>query len=126
MSTDEYKFDIISALPLEISTTIFRMLDPSAMKAALTVRRNWYHIYQSDSALRRIFRRRVRQRIRERQRLAKYLTNHRRVNTPRRPPKQNGEKKRKSRNGDARQMGKKPRYDFEDTYSSATKRPMRM
>ncbi|KAL6954645.1 hypothetical protein U1Q18_043498 [Sarracenia purpurea var. burkii] len=126
MSTDEYKFDIISALPLEISTMIFRMLDPSAKKADLTVRRNWYHINQSDSALRRIFRRRVRQKIRERQRLAKYLTNHRRLNAPRRPPKQTGEKKRKSRNGDSQRMGKRPKYDLEDSYSSSTKRPMRM
>ena len=125
MSTNECRFDIISALPLEISTMIFRMLDPSGMQAALTVRRNWYHIYQSDPALGRIFRRRVRQKIRERQRLAKYLTNPRRLNAPRRPPQKTGEK-RKSKSGKSRTADKKARYDYEDNFTSKNNRPMRM
>ena len=122
MSSDEGRFDIISALPLEISSMIFRMLDPSAMQAALTVRKNWYWIYQSDPALPVIFRRRVRRRIRERNRFAKYLTTAR----PKRKAKPKAEKKRKCWNDESRSTNKRLRYDNEDTHSSATIRPMRM
>ena len=126
MSSDECRFDIISALPLEISSMIFRMLNPSAMKAALTVSKNWYWIYQSDPALPVIFRRRVRRRIREQNRFAKYLTTARPKNAKKRQDKPSGEKKRKSSNNESRRMSKRPRYDYEDTHSSAIIRPMRI
>ena len=66
------RFDIISALLLEISTMIFRMLDPCTMQAVQLVSKRWYKIYHSDPMMKRILRRRVRQQIREKNLLARY------------------------------------------------------
>ena len=50
---DDGKLDIISVLPVEIATDIFRMLDPASMLAAMQVSKTWYHLYQSDNHLKR-------------------------------------------------------------------------
>lgn len=50
---------MISALPREISTSIFRMLDPNSMHSAMRVCKNWNKLYREDRKLRRILRRKV-------------------------------------------------------------------
>ena len=52
-------FDIISALPVEISTSIFRMLDPTSMFAAMRVSRRWYRLYRADRPLRHALKKKV-------------------------------------------------------------------
>ena len=64
----ERRFDIISMLPPEISTTIFRMLDPSSMHSSMQVCKTWYNLYRSDRPLRRTLRQKVREQ-KERRRL---------------------------------------------------------
>lgn len=41
-TTDDAKLDVISSLPTEILTSIFRMLDPTSMLAAMRIRRSWF------------------------------------------------------------------------------------
>ena len=126
---DEAKknFDIISALPLEISTTILRMLDPSTIQAAMLVSKRWYGIYRSDPMIERICRRRVRQQIRERNRFAKYLHNPRHQNGARRRSQNNSDKKRKPKKIQSQRLDKKLRFYCDDQLSSSTaRRPMRM
>ena len=57
--TKDTRFDIISALLVEISTSLFRMLDPTSMFAAMRVSRRWNELYRSDHPLRRELRRKV-------------------------------------------------------------------
>ena len=64
----ERRFDIISMLPPEISTTIFRMLDPGSMHSSMQVCKTWYNLYRSDRPLRRTLRQKVREQ-KERRRL---------------------------------------------------------
>ncbi|KAL6952581.1 hypothetical protein U1Q18_046555 [Sarracenia purpurea var. burkii] len=90
----ENNFDIISALPLEISTMIFRLLDPAAMNAAMLVRKNWYSIYQSDPIIKRFLRRRVRRSTRERYRLAGLAAPKRRTRQSRDENKRRAKKAR--------------------------------
>ena len=52
-------FDIISALPVEISSSIFRMLDPISMFAAMRVSRRWHRLYRADHPLRRALKKKV-------------------------------------------------------------------
>ena len=56
---DDGKFDIISALPAEISTSILRMLDPASMYAAMRVSKTWNRLYRGDRPLKRALRRKV-------------------------------------------------------------------
>ena len=58
---DDWKFDIISALPTEISTSILRMLDPASMYAAMRVSQTWNRLYRADRMLKRALRRKVRE-----------------------------------------------------------------
>ena len=58
------KFDIISALPVEISSSIFRMLDPSSMFASMRVSQRWYRLYRADRPLRRALKQKVLERRR--------------------------------------------------------------
>ncbi|XKL62567.1 hypothetical protein PGB90_002403 [Kerria lacca] len=60
VSENEIKFDVISNLPIEISTMIFRMLDPASMLAAMQVRKRWYTLYKCDMKLRRALREKLR------------------------------------------------------------------
>lgn len=62
------RFDIISKLPLEISTTIFGLLHPSSMHSCMRVCKTWYTLYRSDRRLRRALKHKIRQR-REQKRL---------------------------------------------------------
>ncbi|XKL62564.1 hypothetical protein PGB90_002407 [Kerria lacca] len=71
VSENEIKFDVISNLPIEISTMIFRMLDPASMLAAMQVRKRWYTLYKCDMKLRRALREKLR-----RQRVQKKLFIH--------------------------------------------------
>lgn len=68
------QIDMISALPLEISTSIFRMLDPGSMHSAMRVCKTWYSLYRSDPQLRRTLRRQVRERKEQRLLLIHNLT----------------------------------------------------
>lgn len=54
-----FSLDMISAMPLEISTMIFRMLVDKAILASTQVCTSWYRIIQSDPVLRRAKRRRT-------------------------------------------------------------------
>jgi hypothetical protein len=58
-STNSEKIDIISALPLGLSTSIFRRLDHSSMYAAMRVSKTWNRVYRSDRELRRSLKRKV-------------------------------------------------------------------
>lgn len=58
-------FDIISALPVEISTSIFRMLDPTSMFSAMRVSKRWYRLYRADHPLRRALKNKVLERRRK-------------------------------------------------------------
>lgn len=58
------KFDITSALPVEISTSIFRMLDPTTMFAAMRVSKKWYRLYRADHPLRRALKNKILERRR--------------------------------------------------------------
>jgi len=57
--TENQNFDIISALPVEISTSIFRLLDPKSMFAAMRVSRRWYRLYRTDRLLRSALKKKV-------------------------------------------------------------------
>ena len=57
--TASRNFDIISALPVGISASIFRMLDPTAMIAAIRVSWRWYRIYRADRPLRSALKKKV-------------------------------------------------------------------
>lgn len=59
-STESEKFDIISALPVEISSKIFGMLDPNSMFAAMSVCTTWHHLYQGNRLLRRSLKKKAR------------------------------------------------------------------
>lgn len=61
---DDGRFDIIARLPQEISTTIFRMLDPASVLSEIRVRRRWYYLYESNPGLRRILKSQIRERAR--------------------------------------------------------------
>lgn len=50
---DGQRFDLISLLPVEITSTIFQMLDPEEMFSALRVSKNWNMLYRADRPLRR-------------------------------------------------------------------------
>lgn len=65
LMTDDRKFDIISALPVEISTSIFRMLDPTSMMAAMQVSKRWHRLYRADRPLKRALKRKVLERRRQ-------------------------------------------------------------
>ena len=65
-TTNSGKFDIISALPTEISTSIFRLLDPASMHAAMAVSKHWNSLYRGDRMLRRSLRKKVRKQREER------------------------------------------------------------
>ena len=70
--TESRNFDIISALPVEISTSIFRMLDPSSMMAAIQVSKRWYHLYRADRPLRRALKKKV---LEQRRRNVEFIHN---------------------------------------------------
>jgi len=65
-------FDIISNLPVEISTSIFRMLDPISMLAAMQVSSRWYRLYRDERPLRRALKKKVKER---RQRNVEFIHN---------------------------------------------------
>lgn len=54
-----FSLDIISGMPLEISTTILRMLDAKSIIAARRVCTSWYQIYKTDPLLQRTVRKEV-------------------------------------------------------------------
>lgn len=60
-----FSLDIISAMPLEISTMIFRLLDDNAILATTRVCTSWYRINKSDPTLRRRVKRRAQNRKRK-------------------------------------------------------------
>lgn len=59
---NDRRFDVISALPAELSIYIFQFLDPASMIAAMQVQRSWYWLYKSSKRLRRTLKRKVRER----------------------------------------------------------------
>lgn len=63
------RFDLISALPTELSVYIFQFLDLPAMIATMQVQRSWYWLYKSDKRLRTTFKRRMQERQQARKRL---------------------------------------------------------
>ena len=67
-------FDIISALPVELSTSIFRMLDPPSMFAAMRVSRRWYRLYRADRPLRSALKKKVIERRRRHKELIHNLS----------------------------------------------------
>ena len=91
----ERRFDIISKLPPEIATTIFRMLDPSSMYSGMQVCRTWYNLYRSDRPLRRALRENVRERRRDENGRSIQSSSSRPTNTPSNK-KEKAKKKRKS------------------------------
>lgn len=63
---DERKYDIISMLPVEISTSILGLLDPESMQSAMRVCKTWCRLYRGDPRLRRALRQKVRERRQQR------------------------------------------------------------
>lgn len=72
-----FSIDMISAMPPEISTTIFRMLDSDSMLAAQHVCTSWYKIFKSDTVLTRAMRRRVQKAQERKRKYDKYLAQFR-------------------------------------------------
>ena len=70
--TTDRKFDIIAALPVEISTSIFQMLDSSSMMAAMQVSRQWHQLYRADRPLRRALKKKV---LEQRRRNVEFIHN---------------------------------------------------